>query len=143
MPNVTYNGFLEALAKAQANLVTATIKMMLVQAGYVPNKDHRFVNQVTNEISVIGYARQTLANKTVTRDDANDFAILDADDPLWTTLAAGQTIAGAVLFLDLGSDATSLLMGLYEISPAQATRDYFAIQFAAPAQGGAVKLYQP
>lgn len=142
MPNVTYNGALEALAKAQANLATADLRLMLVQAAYVPNKDHRFVNQVTNEISVAGYVRQALANKTVVRDDAADFAYMLADTIVWATLAPGQTVTGGVLYLNLGTDATSLLFGFYELPPTP-TRDFLAFQFAAAALGGAVKLYQP
>jgi hypothetical protein len=143
MPNVTYNGALEALAKAQANLATADIRMILLQASYTPDKDHRFVSALAaSEVSVAGYARMPLANKTVVRDDANDFAYMDADDVVWPTLAAGQTIGGAAIYLHTGADATNLMIGFYDL-PDTPTRDYIAVQFAAPAAGAAVKLYQP
>jgi hypothetical protein len=140
MPNTTYNGFLEALAKGQVNLATADVRVLLV-AGYVPDKDHRFVADITNEITVTGYARKALTGKVVVRDDALDFAYLDADDVLWMTLAPGQTVTGAVLFVDLGADAVSLLIGHYSL-PATPTRDFLPLQFAAPVSGGVVKLVQ-
>ena len=52
---------------------------------------------VANELTATNYARKTLANVTVTEDDTNDWAKLDADDPsTYTTLggASNDTIRG-------------------------------------------------
>ena len=58
MANTTYNSALEALAKAQVDMVNADLRMMLIQSGYVVNKDHRYVTDVVaSEVTVTGYTR--------------------------------------------------------------------------------------
>lgn len=72
--------------------------------------DLNFVADVSaNELSGTGYARKTLATKTITEDDTNDRAVFDCDDPsVYTALNAG-TIAGAWVFRQVTNDADSAL----------------------------------
>lgn len=91
---------------------TDTIKMLLVDENYVFDADHNYVSQVSSdELSGTGYVRKTLS-VTVTQDDANDKADVDASDVTWAGLNAG-TIAGAIMFKDTGDDATSPLIALF------------------------------
>ena len=73
------------------------------------------------EVSVSGYTggfagsgRKTLASKTVTVDDTNDWAKLDAADftggTTWSALASGETIAAAILIEEITNDAASVLL---------------------------------
>ncbi len=79
--------------------VTADIKIMLVN-GYTQDIDaHSNIGDITGEITGDGYTAggQALVNKSVARDDTNDFAKYDADDVVWTgTLSA----TGAVVYLN-------------------------------------------
>ena len=78
---------------------------MLVTTAYTANMDHDTIDDGTTsdpkgyEISVSGYARQTLADIAIFEDETNEFAALDATGPTFTSLVAGQTIGGAVYYL--------------------------------------------
>ena len=134
MANLTYNGAKAGIMgtttsgtpAAHINLTTDTLKVMLLSTAvpYTPDADHRFVaSVVASETSVSGYTggfagagRKTLASITLAADDANDRALLDAADITWTALGAGQTLAYAVLFKELTSDALSPLIALFDFT---------------------------
>src|SRR3989304_1645633 len=98
MANFIYNKGAEELAKALTDLDGSDLRMLLVQDTYTPNKDHLWVDDGTaddpksHEVSVASYARQTLAGEAVTRDDANDFAYLDATDPVFASHVFGNIV---------------------------------------------------
>lgn len=146
MANGAYNKGLEELAKALTDLDGSDLKVLLVKDTYTFNKDHLWVDDGTvddpasHEISVVGYARQTLASKAVTRDDANDFAYLDADDSSFTTLTAGQTAGGAVLFRNTGVDTTSPLIAFYDLVDTPTNGGTITVVWAAGTAGGVIKL---
>jgi hypothetical protein len=76
---------------------------------YTPNKDHDFVSDLTGlvEISVAGYARQTLTGCAVVYDDANDRVELDCDNISFGNLPSGQTVKAFIIYRQTGgSDAT-------------------------------------
>jgi hypothetical protein len=87
MPN--YNSFFKDIADNNIDLGADTIKVMLVQAAYTPDRDaHNRRDDVTDEASGTGYTAggATLANVTTTQDDTNDLMKFDADDVVWTTV---------------------------------------------------------
>jgi hypothetical protein len=96
--NGTYNKGKAQIANGGIDLDTSDLRVLLVKSSYTFNPDHNFVDNgdandpQSHEVTVSGYARQTLANKTVTQDDTNDFAYFDADDAVFTGLAVGETI---------------------------------------------------
>jgi hypothetical protein len=144
MANGVYNRGLFEIASAAADLDGADLRVLLVNSGYVFSKAHNVVNDVlANEISAAGYARQTLANKTVVEDDTNNRAYLDADDPVFPSMAAGQTIGGAVVFRHTGDDATAPLILFIDVADVATAGTAFTLTFAAPAAGGICYLYQP
>lgn len=143
MANGVYNRGKYLVATAALNLATADLRMLLVKSTYAFDADHNFVADVVagaQEISVAGYARQALAAKTVTEDDANDFAYLDADDPVFAALVAGQTVGGAVLFIHTGNDATAQLVGFYDLADTLTNGGDITVQLSVPASGGAAKV---
>jgi hypothetical protein len=82
MANLVTNKLKFRLLSGSVNLSSAVQKLMLLKSG-TPNADDNFVADITpgtNELSVAGYARVTLTTKSVTEDDTNDFAYMDADD---------------------------------------------------------------
>ena len=108
MATFMYNGGLEIIGNGGADWDDGALvfRIMLVQNGYTPNRDHRFVSDVTNELSGTGYVRKTLAGRTVTRDDGTDKVKCDATDPVWTGINAG-TAEGAVIYKQTGGDDSS------------------------------------
>jgi hypothetical protein len=93
------------------------LRCLLVNTSYSPDPDHNFVSDVSaNEISVSGYARQTLANKTITEDDTNDVAKFDADDVAFAGLTAGQTVGAAIVYRHNASDNAAELLGYFDLT---------------------------
>ena len=125
------------LFTGDANLDAADLRMALIKTT-PPTADTNFMDGIT-EVTVSGYARQTLTGETVTEDDTNDFAYLDATDPVWTALAAGETIIGAVLFRHTGADATAPVYAFYDFTDTPTNGGDVTMQFATPANGGALK----
>ena len=142
MASMTTNKLRQLLLNTGINLLTDTIKVMLVQTSYTPDKDHDFVSSITGgttkEIAGTGYTggfggggRKTLASKTVAKDDTGDVAFFDAADSAWTGLDAG-TVGFAVLIKEVTSDADSPIIAIVDVSPDIVTNtgDY-TIQWAA------------
>lgn len=104
MASVVYNHGSTKLQDRTIDFVAGTIKLMLVDNTYVPNKDEQnLTTAAAKEISVSGYARVTLGSKTITEDDTNDRTVYAAANPATYTLASGQTIGGWVVFYDPGT----------------------------------------
>lgn len=133
---VTNKGKYE-LFTGDANLDAADLRVALIKTS-APTVDTNFMDGIT-EVTVGGYARQTLAGETVTEDDTNDFAYLDATDPDYGALAAGETVIGQVLFRHTGSDATAPVYAFYDTADTATNGGNFAVTFATPANGGALK----
>lgn len=110
MANLIYQRFLHAKATGAIDFDAAgTVVRALLERStstYVPNKDHDFVGDLAGliEITVAGYARQTLANKAVNLDDANDRVEYDFDDPSFGNLPSGQTVLAIILYVQTGGD---------------------------------------
>lgn len=139
MANVVTNKCKYELFTGDANLDAATLKVMLIKSG-TPDADTNFVSDiVAGELTVGGYARQTLAGQTITEDDTNDFAYLDATDPVFTALVAGETITWAVLFRSTGVDATSPVYAAYDVTDTPTNGGNVTIQFDTPANGACLK----
>lgn len=111
MPSLVYNIAKEQFANGTLDWDDAsTWRVLLVTATYAANADHNFVSDVTNELAGGTYARQTLTTRTVTKDTANDRAVLDAADTTFaglTTAPAGGIAAAAVIYKRVGADDTT------------------------------------
>jgi len=109
MASAIYNEYKKEIGKI--DWTSDTIKVMLVDSGYTLDIDaHSNVNNITHEVSGTGYTAggATLANKSVTRDDTNDWSKYDADDVTWANSTI--TARGAVVYLDTGTASTSTLI---------------------------------
>lgn len=140
MANLVYNKCLSQIANGGTDLDTSDLRLLLTTASYTPNKDHEFVDDITNEIAVSGYGRVALTSETVTQDDTNDFAYLDADDVVFSGLASGETARYAVLFRHTGSDATAPLLALYDLGGIPTAVGSITVIWNTPANGGVLKL---
>lgn len=111
MADVTYNYGKGEFAKGNIDWENDTIKIALVTSSYTPDKDaDENFDDVTNEVSGTGYTAggNALANTSVTVDDTNDLAKLDADNEVWSNSTI--TARGAVIYKDSGVDSTSPLI---------------------------------
>lgn len=143
MANGVYNRGKFLVATAGVNLSSADLRVLLVKSTYTFDPDHNFVADVVAgslEISVAGYARFTLTGKTVVEDDTNDFAYLDAVDALFSALAAGQTVGGAVLFIHTGSDATAQVIAFYDLVDTLTNGGDITVVWNTVANGGILKV---
>lgn len=133
MASITTNKLRQLLLQAASaspalNLLSDTIKVILLGTGYTPNKDHQFVADLgANELSGTGYVagfggsgRKTLASKTVTKDDTNDVAFFDAADVTWAGINAG-TAGFVAVVKEVNSDADSPVLAIVDVSPDVAT----------------------
>jgi hypothetical protein len=104
--NVFTNGATK-INRGDILFLTHDIKVLLLKgSGYTPDKDHDTLTDLvlaSNEVTVAGYSRKTLASKTITTDDTNDRTVFDAADVSWASLAAGETVSAAVVFYDPGT----------------------------------------
>jgi hypothetical protein len=111
MASLIFNDTKESLMKGLIDLSSDTIKIALVTSSYTPDQDaHDFFDDVTNEVVGTGYTAggATLASKTVTQDNTNNWAVFDAADPSW---AASTLVArGAVIYKSTGTASTSRLV---------------------------------
>src|SRR5688572_1578000 len=99
-------GFLRLLiGNAQTttiDLLNDTIQFGFSNTTHVPNKDDTFIDDggaddfVDGELSGTGYARQTLAGKTLAYDAANDRVEFDANDTVFTGINAGTAAQGTL-----------------------------------------------
>jgi hypothetical protein len=91
-------------------------RWMLLVSSYVPDPSiDQFVADIAaHEATDSSYARVTLtgATQTVTSTSVD----YDADDPAFGNLVGGETLAWAVLFEQVTSDADSPLMAAYRIA---------------------------
>lgn len=144
MANATYNRW-KAAASAATEDATAkidwksdTIKAMLVTSSYTPNVDDDFASTpAANEISVTGYTpgfagsgRKTLGTKTATVNDTADRGELGAANITWTTLGAGATIAGVVIYKHNTSDADSPLICYLDVTDTVTNGGDISLTFA-------------
>jgi hypothetical protein len=143
MPNLIFNGYKGAsigvltsgTPVARVDFLSDTLKVMLVTSAYTASAADRFVSSAAGaEISVSGYVggfggagRLALASRTLTVDDAGNRALANAAGLTWTALGSGATIAAAILFKELTSDALSPMVA------------YFAVT-ATPTNGGNISI---
>lgn len=94
-----------------------TIKVGLLMSSTTALSENSGVDYVDDyttldECDSAGYARRTLTNCAVTRDDANRRSELDADDPTWSAIpAATRQIAGAIVYAHVTDDTDSIPIG--------------------------------
>lgn len=115
MANGIYNALYHRIANA--NLAWSSgvevVKAMLLRdtGSYVFDPDHANVDAILAtgvEISVASYSRQSLANKTITQDDANDREKFDADNIAFGNLESGQTVSQVIFYEELTDDSDNV-----------------------------------
>jgi hypothetical protein len=80
-----------------------------------------------------GYARVALTGEAITKDDANDRALFDANDVAWGTIgAATRAVAGVLIYVEVGADSADIpLVWLEYASPKTMDGSAFTSTFNA------------
>lgn len=142
MANIVTNKLLYELATGDANLDAADLRCLLLKSS-APTVDTNTVSDLTpasNESTATGYSRQALTTETVTEDDTNDFAYLDADDVAFGALSGSESVTWAIVFRHTGSDATAPVYGCYDLTDTAVNGSTVTIQWATPGSGGVLKI---
>lgn len=134
----TLNRFDEWLANAAAGLAAAdvsaaTFKCALLVGGTLnPDTGEFWSDFSANEAAGSGYTAggQALTTVTVTRDDTNDRAFIDFDDPTWDPVTL-TNVDGYVLYHDTGTPATSRVVGFDTFTATSVTNDRFRLLIPA------------
>lgn len=127
------------------NLLSNTIKVMLVDTTYVGNADDDFVDDGTSNdpqskelTGVSGYTggfagsgRKTLAGKTITTNDTADRAEFDANDVTWTALGVGGTIGSVIMYKNGTADTDSQLIAKFDVTDTPTNGSDITVQWNA------------
>src|SRR3972149_4757249 len=151
MASFVYNTAAKEIADATIDLDTNTLKVMLVTASYVADRDNDVVDAggandaVDHEINVTGYTRgwggagRRTAVVTVGVDKTNDRGEVFIADLTWTALGAGATIAAAILIKEgVANDTTSRLIAYFDLADTATNGGDITLDFDAAE--GAIRL---
>lgn len=117
------SAYLPWLESIFAGLDTATVKAMLLTDSYVVDLTDQYRADVTaSEVTGTGYTAGGVAvtGLAVTRDDANGRLVVVLDDVSFGTIDVAN-IGAIVLYVDTGSSATDVLIGIDVFGTTSAT----------------------
>lgn len=112
MANAIYPIWKQEVVKATANtaLNSTNVRAALIDTGtYTYSAAHDFYNDLSGIVGPARGSQPGLANRTYTN------GTLDADDITYTALS-GTSVEALVLYIDTGSDATSVLFAYIDTS---------------------------
>jgi hypothetical protein len=108
---LVYQVGLEELARLDPE--RATLRVLLVQPSYQPDRAHRVLDDETSagprahELAVDDYQRQVLAGVELVQVADEDALDLRAAAVAFGALGTGERIGGAIIFREAGSDRLS------------------------------------
>jgi hypothetical protein len=144
MANLFYNEAKESIVDRNIDLLSDTIKAMMVKSGYVANADHQFIDEggANDAVDhrVTGTTDQTLGSKAIGKDNTGDFAYFDAADSVFSAVPGGETAVAVVIYKDTGTPTTSKLICYLDIPDTPTNGGDITLQYATPANGGIFKL---
>lgn len=134
MASFNFDGLASALAKAEIDFDTVSLKVLLVTA--TPTRTWLTRSQVTGEVTGTGYVAGGIAqpytlNALDTINHRQPITLTNIVDG-WTN-ATFTGVVGAVVYVDSGSAATDKLVSYVEFtSVTQPTAGTFSINYSAP-----------
>lgn len=164
MATFVYNSAAYRLVSGDWNLTTLSsggkLKVLLVNDGYTPNKDHTVVDPGTNNAADASYNELDCTNydpgfagtsrKAVTAtfqvDNTNDRAVIALSQPQWLELggATNDIVRGAILYVEGTSDTDSRLFAFFDLpgsgSGYTTNGSDFSLQFVSLGSGGNIRL---
>lgn len=131
MADIIYDSFMSELAKKTHDLDSDTIKCALLKNTHTPDSNDDVWADVSGDENPAGSGYttggETLSNVTITESGVE--IIVDADDPLWTSLTATALRYG-VIYNDTPTSPLKPLIYLIDFGSDKApTSENFTIQF--------------
>jgi hypothetical protein len=140
-----YNQALADILTGSIDMDSNTLKIMLVDASYTYDPDHQVVdngaNDATdpsfNEIVATNYtggfagAGRKTATLTVSKQDANNRAVITIGDLTWTALggATNDTVGGAILIKEITNDTSSRVIAFFDLTDTPTNGGDFTLDF--------------
>ena len=116
--NIYNNGLLKILDRT-VDYASDNIAVLLVGNSYTFDVSHEYVDDLSDEAvndTGSGYARLSLASKTITLNTSANAVVFDCGDISYTDIATTNTLAGAVIYKDSGTDSTSDLVAFIDFA---------------------------
>lgn len=133
MPSFLYNSAKLRILRGDFDFASDEFKVALLSAAYSADPDGpEYLADVSGEVTGFGYSAggQVLQGKALTRDDANNAVIFDADDLTWTL--STFTARAALIYKNTGSPATSPLLAYIDFEDdLEAAGEDFTIEWHA------------
>lgn len=114
IPDRTKTELLKGTYNMSSGGDTFRVALLKESTEYSPDSSaHEFVDDVLDggttgaEMDDTNYARQTLANQTVTEDNTDNEGVWDADDVTFTNLGGSQDLEAILIYRQIGGDDTS------------------------------------
>jgi hypothetical protein len=139
MASAWYNVGKDAVMDGTIDLLTTTLKLMLVDTNETFNSDDATLDAISNnEVSGTGYTggfggagRKTLASKVVNPDQANDRAEFDSTvDVTWSSISVG-TVRAAILCWENTADTDSIPIAFLDLGDVVTNGGDLTIQWNA------------
>jgi hypothetical protein len=91
---------------------SGSFKLMLVTSSYTYSQTHNVRSDITNEITNTGYTAggNAIASMVTTEDDTNHQSEYTSANVTFTSLAAGDQPYAAIIYENVGTAATDLLI---------------------------------
>lgn len=105
MPSIAFNVAKGAFTDGTLDWDDNNLEVLLLSSATAIDPDLATLTAVlgeggNTEVTTTNYSRETLANASVTVDNANNRAVLDADDVTWNSIGDGsESAVGAVIFV--------------------------------------------
>ncbi len=140
-----YNQALVDILTGSIDMDSNTLKIMLVDTGYTYDPDHQVIDNgandatdpshneivATNYTGGFGGAGRKTATLTVSKQDANNRAIITIGDLTWTSLggATNDTVGGAILIKEITNDTSSRLIAFFDLTDTPTNGGDFTLDF--------------
>ncbi len=139
MAHVVYNGWKGKDGVDWAAGAAGDYKAMLVSSSYTPDPDHAAPNATglaSNERTGGGYARQNIANRSKTKNDATNTFDHAADNVLFSNVSG--EVRWLVIYRAVTGDADHQLVCAIDLGSRTLSGDNFAIRWNGGATSGII-----
>lgn len=114
MAATVFDNFIYEVFTGSINPSTAVYRVALEEDASTlgtPSKSLDYVGDLAGagfvEVTAAGYSRKTLGNVQVAIDAVNHRVELTADPSVWSALASGEEVKGAIIYVQTGGDDTT------------------------------------
>lgn len=118
---------------------TVDVRATLLKSTATPTKDHDYLSEViasSQEISVTGFVRKTLAGKVRTVNDTTDLQTFTWDTIAWTGMSGtDQTHGWLTFYVYNASDSAAQLLASWDVADLAIGASRPAVSYGPPTNG--------